>query len=92
MLTLEEFSEIPAGNVFAKGEIIDSPDGLHMNRTGKMLKWVAVKGYANDWAIYAHSAYNDYGFVARSGDKITMENNIRKVVPCDDGVFKKYRL
>ena len=91
MLTLKEFSKIPDGLVFAKGEIIDSPDGLHMSRSNKMLKWVAIKGYADDWCVYAHFADMGFSFVASQGDKVCDRENVQRVVPCDDEVFNRYR-
>ena len=91
MLDMKSFSNIDSGKVFAKGEIIDSPEGLHMARTGRMLKWVAVKGYVNDWSVYAHFADNDWDFIKNSGDKVTGKENIQKVVPCEQDVFECYR-
>ena len=88
---MKSFLKIDSGKVFAQGEIMDSPEGLHMARTGKLLKWVAVKGYANDWCIYAHFADRGFGFVERSGDKATMKEHIQKLVPCDEDVFERYR-
>ena len=91
MLEIKSFSNIDSGKVFARGEIIDSPDGLYIDGGNKMLKWVAVKGYADDWCIYAHLAENTFDFVERSGNKITIESNIQKVVPCSEEVFNQYR-
>lgn len=91
MLTYDEFIKIPNGSDFSKGEIIDSPYGLNMTNSGKMLKWIAVKGHINDWCIYAHFANNDFYYVRSSGDKVLSEDNIRMLVPCDDEVFENYR-
>jgi hypothetical protein len=91
MLTFEKFSEIPDGLVFDKGIMVDSPEGLHMARTGRMLKWVAVKGYDNDWCVYTHFAENDWEFIESNGDKVGGTDNILKVVPCDEDVLKRYR-
>ena len=91
MLDMKSFLKIDSGKVFDRGEIIDCPEGLHMARTGRMLKWVAVKGYADDWCVYTHFADNDWDFIRRSGDKVTGKENIQKVVPCDEDVFSCYR-
>ena len=91
MLTLKEFTNLPAGKVFAKGEIIDDVTGVNFTNSGRMLKWVAKKGYANDWAVYAHLSECSYSFVESNGDKLGFRDNILTVVPCEDTVFKKYR-
>ena len=91
MLNMKSFSKIDYGKVFAKGEIIDNDEGLCFDRSGKMLKWVAVKGYADDWCVYAHLADNTFDFVKSYGNKVTMKENIQKVVPCEEDVFECYR-
>ena len=93
MLTKEQFDKIPDGNVFVKGEVENSPLGIYMidSNKGKMLKWVAKKGYANDWCIYCHWSESGYDFVLSNGDKVSGEENIKKLVPCTDEVFKQYR-
>jgi len=90
-LTITKFNEIPAGEVFAKGTEIDDPAGLHVANSGKELKWVAVKGFNNDWCIYCHWATVSYDYVESNGDKVTLEHNIQKVVPCTKEVFARYR-
>ena len=77
--------------IFAKGEIIDSPDGINMMNSGKQLKWVAVRGYIHDWAIYCHLADCSYKYIRDFGDKVHSKETIRKIVPCDDEAFKMYR-
>ena len=91
MLTINQFNNIRNGLVFAKGEIVDSPDGINMSNSGEMLKWVAVKGYAEDWCIYIHFAHLGFYFVESQGDKVCMKENIQTLVPCDDEVFNSYR-
>ena len=77
------------------------PDG----RSTKV-KWVAIRGYTNDWAIY-HSLdanfiladYLDSPFhlligeqkIAKLGAKLYKEEDIKRFVPCDDEAFKMYR-
>ncbi len=89
-MTIEQFEKIPLG-IFAKGEIIDDETGINLTRSHQILKWVAVKGFANDWAIYAHWATGSYDFVEVSGDKVQSKENIQKVVPCTDEVYARYR-
>jgi len=91
MLNMKSFKKIDSGRIFAKGEIIDSDEGLCFDRSGKMLKWVAVKGHVNDWCVYAHLAENTFNFVRSYGNKVTTKENIQRVVPCEQDVFECYR-
>ena len=91
MLTYEKFKEIAPGITFLKGILPDDPTGLHMTGSGKMLKWVAVKGWINDWCIYTYWADNDFSFIESNGDKVLDEENIRRTVPCDDSTLGRYR-
>lgn len=93
MMTLEQFNEIPAGNVFDKGEAFNEPEGLYMssNKVGDKLRWVAVKGYANDWCVYVQWATNSFEFIEKQGDKITRTEHIQRCVPCEPEVLRRYR-
>lgn len=91
MLTLEEFDKIKPGEVFRMGIISNSPTGVFMTDAGGMLRFVAKKGYANDWTVYIHWATSSWDFIEKSGDKSFTETYIRRCVPCTDEVFKLYR-
>ena len=91
MLTLKKLKEMKSGTIFAKGEIIDSPYGINMANTSKLLKWVAVRGGIHDWAIYCHLALNSYEWIRSQGNKVHSEENIKKLVPCDEEAFNMYR-
>ena len=93
MMTLEQFNEIPAGKVFAKGEASNEPGGLFMTsyRLGDKLRWVAVKGYNQDWCIYTNWAEESYASIEKYGDKMIRESHIQKCFPCNPEVFKRYR-
>lgn len=91
MLTLKQLKEMEPDTIFAKGEIIDSPDGINMENTGKQLRWVACRGGIHDWAIYCHLADKDWDFIKTQGNKVIREKNIKKLIPCDDEAFKMYR-
>jgi hypothetical protein len=93
-MNIKDFNNIPAGTVFAKGEIENSPKGIYMtnNHEERMLRWIAKKGYANDWVIYCHWADSSWSYIEQSGDKVTNEANIKKLISCDDETFKRYRL
>jgi hypothetical protein len=94
MLTIKDLKEMQPSTIFAQGEIEDSPNGINMAGTGKIMKWVAVRGGIPDWAIYSDNPYNpmnSFEGVKDLGDKVTGEANIKKLVPCDDEAFKMYR-
>jgi hypothetical protein len=91
MITLEYFETIPAGQVFDSGIMADSAEGLHMQGTGRLLRWLAKKGYGNDWAIYCFWEFASLEYIETHGQKVTTEVNIRRVLPCTDEVFKLYR-
>jgi hypothetical protein len=62
-----------------------------MTNSGGELRWVAKKGYGNDWTIYCFWDYKNEDWIAQHGDKVTNEHHIKRCVPCDDAVFNLYR-
>lgn len=93
MLTLQQLKDMKPG-IFAQGETVDSPEGCNVADTGKVIKWVAVRGYIHDWCIYTDNPYmpqDNFEMVKSNGDKISNEDNIKKLVPCDDEAFAMYR-
>ena len=91
MLTKEEFDQKPVGEVFATGVQPNSPEGIFMTRAGGELRWVATKGYANDWTIYCQWKDKSVEWIKQHGDKLHNEDRIKLCVPCDDEVFKSFR-
>jgi hypothetical protein len=91
LLTEEKFKAIPRGSIFATGVLPNSPDGLFMTNSGGELRWIAKKGYGQDWAIYCHWVDWSELEIASNGDKVTNEHHIKRCVPCDDVVLKLYR-
>lgn len=86
---------MPDGNIFAKGVIANSPEGLFMTSDpeyqGRPLLWLAKRGNGyHDWAIYVHWAENGEDFVRTNGDKVSI-HNIQKLVDCDDAALSMYR-
>lgn len=57
MLTLQKLKEMEPHTIIDRGEVIDSPDGCNMANTGKMMRWVAIRGGIHDWAIYAQNPH-----------------------------------
>lgn len=91
MLILEDLKNIKPRTIIAKGEVLDSPIGINMTNSGKMLRWVAVRGGIYDWAIYCHFADKNYEWILRFGDKVNIKETIKRLVPCDIEAFEKYR-
>ena len=89
-LTLQDLKDMKPG-IFAKGGTYDNPEGCNMSNSGRGLRWVATRGDIYDWTIYVHFVDKDWEWIRRNGDKVRNENNIRKLVPCDDEAFKMYR-
>lgn len=92
-LTIEQLNEMPSHTIIATGITKNSPGGIYMTDSNKdhFMRWVAKRGEINDWAIYIHWANHDEKFVMELGDKVRDEKNIKKLVPCTDEAFEKYR-
>lgn len=90
-ITDEKFEKVKPDTIFALGITTDDQYGLNMTGSGKELKWVAVKGYANDWCIYTHWNEKDWDFVRTQGDKVCDKLNIRRVLDISDKLMEKYR-
>ena len=92
MIEKSDLMKMPSGTKFATGTMVDNPEGLHLANTGKMLRWVAIRGHGHyDWAIYAHLEENDIDWIARHGDKVGHAENIKKLINCDDEAMSLYR-
>jgi len=91
MLDAKMLADMPERTIFATGTIEDSPKGINMSNSKRMLRWVAVRGGIDDWAIYIHLAEHTISYVRNYGDKVCGNGNIRKLVPCDNEALKKYR-
>jgi len=90
-MTTQQFEQIPAGKIFATGFLPNSPEGIYMTETGGQLRWVAKKGYANDWCIYCHWSTHSIEYVEKSGDKVTSKGNILKCIPDAEDILPLYR-
>lgn len=90
-MTIEEFREIPAGEIF---RVVTTKYHTVVRVKGEWptLTFVCKKGHGyDDWAIYCHFPERGVDWIATNGDKVTMESNIRAIFPCDDEVYKLYR-
>ena len=93
MLTLEQFEKLPEGEIFQTGLTTNDENGAYMtnHKYGHSLRYIAKKGYANDWALYVSWDSKNAEQVAESGDKVILKSNIMNIVPCTEEVFKRYR-
>ena len=87
----EEFDKIMAGAIFRKGILPNSPEGIFMTRSGGNFRWLAKKGWANDWTIYCHWDYHTDDFVEQNGDKVTQKAAILRCIPECEDIFNLYR-
>ena len=92
MLTVEKLDDLEPGTIFATGLARDVQGDLYMADTGSWLRWVAVVGGIHDWTIYCHFRTESEEFVKAQGDKVCCEDHIKRLVPCTDEAFRRYRL
>lgn len=90
-LTLKVLSSFKSGQIMATGLTDGGPGGVHLIDKPWKVRWVAITGHNNDWAVYAGPEDWSPHAVARSGDKVNNINNVKKVVPCDDAAAERYR-
>lgn len=91
-LTLEDLKAMEPNTIFATGFVSDNEEDINMCNSGRMLRWVAVRGGIWDWAIYCHDAYkSDDATAAHHGDKIYDKIIIRSLINCTDAAFEMYR-
>jgi hypothetical protein len=80
------------GKIFATGLTIDNYTGINMSDTDRVLRWVAKRGDVDDWAIYINFAEDNTVLnVERYGDKVKLPDHIKRIIPCDDEAFARYR-
>lgn len=96
ILTIEKLQSYQPNTIFLQGILTDNPDGINLSNTENKVRWIAVRGDIPDWTIYAQNPnYGELQWdiinILKQGDKITNPYNIRKLVPCDDEAFKRYR-
>lgn len=92
-MTLDEFNQLPDDEVFARGLANCDEDGIFVTRIDepRILKWVAKKGSANDFAVYClWSDSSTWEDVVRVGDKISA-SYLNTVLNLSDEVWKLYR-
>lgn len=93
LLTQETINGMNPGDIIAKGEVENSPDGVYMTEHNKnhMMRWIAIVGEANDWAIYIDWAHKDWLSITKHGDKVRSIKNIKQIINCDSEARESYR-
>lgn len=93
----EEFIKLPDG-VISSGIISDSNDGINIDNSKELLMYVVYKYSNQDWAIYClrHKTVKDmyleeaHKFIADTGTKLTITQNIKRVFNCSKKVLDLY--
>ena len=89
IITKEIFEQLRPSEIFRV--VTTRVQNVH-DPMGSTLTFSCVKGKSGiDWAIYCARAGSNPDDVARYGDKVHDEANIRSLCPCDDDVFQLYR-
>ena len=93
VLDLKILEDMPPGTIFATGLTTDNPGiGINMTNSGEELRWVACRGHGPaDWAIYCQFSSWSAERIKKAGDKVSFEEHIRKLVPCDNDALAHYR-
>lgn len=96
MLTIDMLKAMPHGTIFATGKADDNPKELFIANLRKNHHWIAIRGGSYlDWAVYSvempHNHQFQHEYVAKYGNKVRGERNIRFCVPCDDEALEEYR-
>ena len=90
-LTLTALKNMKPDTIFARGEVVDGPEGINMENSGIRLRWLAVRGGIHDWAIYCAFGEATEQDTRDSGDKVHDSETIKRLVPCTDEAFEMYR-
>ena len=93
----EEFIKLPEG-VISSGIISDSNDGINIDNSKELLFYIVYKYSNQDWAIYClryKTIKNMYleethKFIADTGTKLTITQNIKRVFNCSKKVLDLY--
>ncbi len=79
------------GEIFGCGTSKDTKDGgVNFQLTGKAVRWIAVKGGNDDWAIYFDYQAPSIEYLKRYGYKLSVEN-VPNLIKVSDAVLARYR-
>lgn len=91
MLTVDMLKQMPPHHVFAHGTVPDNHLGINMSGSSQQLRWVAVRGGIEDWAIYIHFDSYNIDMVKRQGDKVYNLEYVKRLVACNEESLSLYR-
>jgi len=90
MFTREKLNKFEPGTIFASGLDFDGEDGIHLCNTGELLRWVAVRGSVDDWAVYANKASKSAESIRDFGCKLFKHEALKLVMGSED-FYNRYR-
>lgn len=92
-ITLDDLKSFTPSEIFAYG-VIRIP---YIEEPAHYMKWVAVRGYIHDWAIYQVSGTSeeisewDWEKIRSWGDKIYSKSEALDLVNCTSEALQMYR-
>lgn len=93
-LNLTQLKAFKPDAIIAHGEARNEPHGLYMSSEpsyqGRELIWIAVKHDNDRWACYTSWADKSLLEVLKSGDKVTSENHIKRLINVDQDCMEHY--
>jgi hypothetical protein len=91
-LTYKELQNAPPNSMLRAGNYIlaTSPYNEYEHEF-QIIRWVAVRGQIDDYAIYYGSLKDTDAWIVKHGTKVHNTAFIREIVPCSDEAFKRYR-
>ena len=95
----EEFVKLPDG-VISSGILTDSGDGINIDGTGKLLRYVIYKYSAQDWRIYCLRNDTVKGMhpeeaeklILNTGTSVTNPKHIKRAFNCSKKVLDLYTI
>lgn len=91
IITKDLLEDSEPGALLYEGTTTDSAKGINMNRTGKTIRFVVVRGEAPDWAVYCGPLDWSIDKIAREGSKVIGRQNLENIAAFDYEVAKMYR-
>lgn len=88
-MAMLEFFE--PGSIICAGQTFDNAEGLNIDTTGKVLKWIARVGNIGDWAVYTRYTEDSWELVNKQGLKVRSRSNLENILIFTDEVYSKYR-
>lgn len=89
-ITDDMFWDARPGSIIEGGVARDDKNGVNFHASGEFVKWLAVKGGNDDWAIYFDKLHSKDEQIKTCGFKVSVEN-VRNLVVVSDHVLARYR-